>query len=45
MDGNMKLENEMAFYCKSTKKDIIMTKEDEEPYKHNKIFGFYEKNI
>ena len=28
----IKLENEMVFYFRNTKKDIIMTKEDEEDY-------------
>ena len=33
----IKLENKMAFYFKETKKDIIMTQEDEEDYKNNNI--------
>ena len=33
----IKLENKMSFYFKNTKKDIIMTKEDEEDYKNNNI--------
>ena len=41
----MKLENKMAFYFKNTKKDIIMTQEDEQDYKNNNIFQFCEKNI
>ena len=40
-----KLENEMAFYFKNTKKDIIMTQEDEEDYKINNICRFCEKKI
>ena len=32
-----KLENKMAFYFKSTKKDIIMTNQDEEEYRNNNI--------
>ena len=35
----------MAFYFKETKKDIIMTQEDEEDYKNNNICRFCEKNI
>ena len=34
----------MAFYFKNTKKDIIMTEEDEEVYKNNDICRFCEKN-
>ena len=33
----------MAFYFKNTKKDIIMTQEDEEDYKNNNICRFCEK--
>ena len=33
----IKLENKMAFYFKNTKKDIIMTKENEEDFKNNNI--------
>ena len=29
----IKLENKMAFYFKNTKKDIVMTEDDEEDYK------------
>ena len=39
------LENKMAFYFKNTKKDIIMTQEDEEDYKNNYICRFCEKNF
>ena len=35
----------MAFYFKETKKDIIMTQEDEEKYKNNNICRFCEKEI
>ena len=35
----------MAFYFKNTKKDIIMTQEDEEDFKNNNICRFCEKNI
>ena len=40
----IKLENKMAFYFVNTKKDIIMTEEDEEDYRINKICRFCEKN-
>ena len=33
----IKLENKMVFYFKNTKKDIIMTKEDEEEFKNNNV--------
>ena len=33
----------MAFYFKNTKKDIIMTQEDEEKYKNNNICRFCKK--
>ena len=35
----------MAFYFKETKKDIIMTKENEEDFKNNNICRFCEKEI
>ena len=41
----IKLENKMTFYFKNTKKDIIMTKENEEGFKNNKICRFCEKEI
>ena len=41
----VKLENKMAFYFKNTKKEIIMTQEDEEDYKNNNICRFCEKEI
>ena len=41
----IKLENKMAFCFKNTKKDIIMTEEDEEDYKNDKICQFCEKEI
>ena len=41
----IKLENKMAFYFKETKKDIIMTQENEEDFKNNNICRFCEKNI
>ena len=39
----IKLENKMAFYFKNTKKNIIMTQEDEEDYRNNNICRFCEK--
>ena len=36
----IKLENKMAFYFKNTKKNIDMTKENEEDFKHNNICRF-----
>ena len=41
----IKLENKMAFYFKNTKKDIIMTQENEEDFKNNNICRFCEKEI
>ena len=41
----IKLENEMAFYFKNTKKDIIMSKKDEEDYRNNNICRLCEKFI
>ena len=39
----LKLENKMSFCFKNTKKDIIMTEEDEEDYRKNNICRFCEK--
>ena len=39
----IKLENKMAFYFKNTKKDIIMTDEEEEDYRNNNVCRFCEK--
>ena len=39
----IKLENKMAFYFKETKKDIIMTKENEEDFKNNNNCRLCEK--
>ena len=39
----IKLEHKMAFYFKTTKKDIIMTNQDEEDYRNNNICRFCEK--
>ena len=41
----IKLENKMTFYFKNTKKDIIMTEDDEEDSKNINICRFGEKNI
>ena len=41
----IELENKVAFHFKKTKKDIVMTEEDEKDYKNNNICRFYEKNI
>ena len=41
----LKLENKMNFYFKNTKKDIVMTQEDEEDYKNNNICWFCEQEI
>ena len=40
----IKLEKKMAFCFKNTKKDIIMTEQDEEDFKNNIICSFSEKN-
>ena len=45
VDEVIKLENKMAFYFKNTKKDIIMSKKDEEDYRDNIICRFCEKEI
>ena len=41
----VKLENQMAFYFKITKKGIVMTKKDAEDFKNNNNCRFCEKNI
>ena len=38
------LENKLVFYFKNTKKDSIMTEEDEKDYRNNKICRFCDKN-
>ena len=38
----IKLEKKMAFYFKNTKKEIIMTHEDEEDFKNNNVCRFCE---
>ena len=45
VDEVIKLENKMAFYFKNTKKDIIITEEDEEDFRNNNICRFCEKEI
>ena len=45
VDEVIKLENEMAFYFKNTKKDIIITQKDEDDYRNNNICRFCEKEI
>ena len=42
VDEVLKLENKMAVYFENTRKDIIMTEEDEEDYKINVICRFCE---
>ena len=41
----IKLENKMKSFFKNTKKDIVMTKEDEEDYSKNNVCRFCEKEI
>ena len=38
----IKIENKMKFYFKNTKKDIVMTQEDEEDFKNSKVCWFCE---
>ena len=45
VDEVLKLENKMAFYFKKTKKDVIMTEEDQENFKNSNICRFCEKII
>ena len=45
LDEIIKLENKVVFYFKNTKKDIIMTEEDEEGFRNNNICRFCEKSI
>ena len=45
VDEVIKLENKMAFYFKNTKKNIIMTQDDEEDLKKNNVCRFCEKFI
>ena len=41
----IKLENKVAFHFKNTKKDIVMTENDEEDYKNINICRLCEKEI
>ena len=41
----MKLENQMVFYFKNTRKDIIMTQDDKEDFDNKIICRFCEKEI
>ena len=45
VDEVIKLENKMTFYFKNTKKDIVMTEEDDEDFDNNFICRFCEKSI
>ena len=45
VDEVIKLDDKMAFYFTNTKKDIIMTEEDEEDSRYNNICLFCEKEI
>ena len=41
----IKLENKMNFYFKNTKKDIVMSEEDEEHFRNTNICWFCEKEF
>ena len=41
----MKLKNKMAFYFKSTKKDIVLTEDAEKDFEKNNICRFCEKQL
>ena len=43
VDEVIKLENKMAFYFKNTRKDIIMTDDDEEEFRNDIVCRFCEK--
>ena len=45
VDELLKVEKKLAFDVENTKKDIIMTKKDEEDYRNNNNCRFCEKNI
>ena len=45
MNEVRELEKKIAFYIENTKKDIIMTEEDEQEYKNNNICRFCEKTL
>ena len=40
-----KLEKKMAFYFENTKKDIVITEDDETDYRDNNICSFCEKEL
>ena len=40
-----KLKNKMAFYCKNTKNDLVMTEDNDEDYRKNNICRFCEKEF
>ena len=43
VDEVIKLENKMAFYFENTKKDIIMTEENEEDFRNDNVCRFWKK--
>ena len=45
VDEVIKLESKMVLYFKNTKKDMVLTEENEEDYRNNNICRFCEKNI
>ena len=45
IDEVIRFENKMAFYFKNTKKDIILTDDDEEEYRNDNVCRFCEKEI
>ena len=45
VDEIVKLENQMNFWFKDTKKDIIMTEEDQQDFENNNICRYCEKYI
>ena len=45
VDEVVKLENKMSFYFKISKKDIIVTEENEEDFKNNNTSQFCEKKF
>ena len=45
VDEVLKFENQMVFYSKNSKKDNIMTEENEEGYRTDKVCRFCEKEI
>ena len=45
VNGVKILQNKIVFYFKNTKKNIVMTEDDEEGYRKKNICRFCEKNI